>query len=258
MATRQATTTSETIEIRPIKTMSIALAILGVRPLILNRLAEKARQELLLPRGGRKTQADRAASLKHDPLSEFRASPYVLADDDEPTYIGHMSSAFKGAMMSAALDLPGAKKAQIGRLVYVEGDLVPIYGVPEMFMAITRSADIGRTPDVRTRAIVPRWAANVVVTFATPLLNERSVVNLLAAAGQICGVGDWRPEKGRGTYGQFVLADPDDERFRRVVENGGRAVQIAAMADPVAYDHETSELFGWFGKELVARGKSAA
>lgn len=257
MATKPTTSTkSETIDIQPIKSLSVAISVLGTRPLILNRMAEKAKRELLLPKG-RKTVAEKASSLKHDPLAEFAASPYVLHDDDAPTYLGHLASAFKGAMMSAALRLPGATKTEIGQLLWVEGDVVPVWGVPELLMSVVRSADVGKTPDVRTRVVVPEWAASVVVTFSVPLLNERSVVNLLAAAGQICGVGDWRPEKGRGTYGQFTLVDPDDARFARIVASGGRAAQLAAMAQPQAYDAETAELLSWFDLELKTRGKAA-
>lgn len=245
---------AETISVSPITTESLTVAIMGTSPLILNRLAEKARHELLLPKG-RKTTADKASSLKHDPLEEFKASPYVLHDDDAPTYLAHMASAFKGGMMTAALDLPGAKKTQIGRLAYVEGTHVGIYGVPEMLMAITRSADMARTPDVRTRAILPEWAAFVTVTYATPILNERSILNLLMAAGTISGVGDWRPEKGKGAFGRFTLVDHEDEKLQQIVATGGRAVQQTAMDNPVAYDRETEELYAWFESEIKLRGK---
>lgn len=243
------------IVIQPVRTETIRVAVRGTRPLICNRLPEKARQELLLPKG-RRSAAERAGSLKHDPLAEFRASPYRLREDSAPTLIGIPASAFKGAMMTAALDLPGAAKSKIGRLLWVEGDLVPVYGVPEVFLAITRSADINKTPDVRSRAIVPEWAAEIAITYTTPILNETSVINLLAAAGQICGVGDWRPEKGKGTYGQFTLTDAeDDARWQRIVADGGREAQVSAMDDPVAYDDETEELLGWFDAEVTARGK---
>lgn len=252
-----AAATSSEVFVDPIETKTISLAILGTQPIILNRMSEKARHELLMPKG-RMTQADKATNLKHDPVSEFRASPYTCRSDDDPTWLAHMASAFKGAMMSAALDLPGAKRTQIGRLVWVEGSLVPLYGIPEIFSAITRSADIGRTPDVRTRCIVPEWAASLEVTFAVPLLNERSVINLLAAAGKICGIGDWRPEKGKGTFGQFTLVDHDDARFQRILKTGGREAQIAAMQDPRPFDQDTEELLAWFEETLTTRGKIRA
>lgn len=189
-------------------------------------------------------------------MAEFRASPYRLRDDDAPTLIGVPASAFKGAMMTAALDLPGAAKSKIGRLLWVEGDLVPVFGIPEVFLAITRSADINKTPDVRSRAIVPEWAAEIAITYTTPILNETSVINLLAAAGQICGVGDWRPEKGKGTYGQFTLTDPnEDQVWQQTMASGGRAAQQEAMDNPDAYDDESAELLGWFDMEVNARGR---
>lgn len=245
------------IVVESVRKETIAVPIRGVRPLILNRVSEKAKRELLFPAGGRKTAADRAASLKHDPPGEFRAAPYTLTEEDAPTYLAGLASWFKNAMMDAALDMPGAKKTQIGRLLWVEGERVPIYGVPEIFLTITRSADIQRTPDVRTRCIVPAWAAIIEITYVVPLLNERSVLNLLAAAGMICGVGDWRPQKGKGTYGQFILTNPDDDAaFVQTMQTGGRAAQLAAMANPGPYDDESEELLAWFDTELERRGKS--
>lgn len=247
-------TAGDSINIQPITTETIRVAILGTRPIIHNRLAEKARQELLMPKG-RRTTAERAGTLKHVPAEEFRASPYRIRDEDAPTLIGIPASAFKGAMMTAALDLPGAAKTKIGRLLWVEGDLVPTYGVPTVLLAITRSADIGRTPDVRTRAIMEHWAAEIDVTYTTPLLNKTSVINLLAAAGQICGVGDWRPEKGRGTFGQFTLVSDDDERWLKIKAEGGRDIQALAMELCEPYDDESAELLTWFDQQVVERGK---
>lgn len=251
-----ATQASTTIEIQEIETQTIVIAITGKRPIILNRLAEKARQELLMPK--RKTAADRAGSLKHNPVEEFQASPYIIEDPDALTYLGFPSSAFKGGMMAAALRLPGIRKTEISQLVWVEGDMVPLYGTPELLMSITRSADMNRTPDVRSRAIIREWATTIAVTFVTPIINETSVVNLLAAAGKLSGCGDWRPEKGKGTYGQYELTNADtDERFQHIMATGGREAQEAAMQAAEPYNTETSELLSWFTTESKKRGKVA-
>ena len=76
--------------------------ILGSMPLILNRMSEKVMRELLMPKG-KKTAADKASSLKHDPVQEFLDSPYIDEDDSAPTYLQHLSSAFKNALKGAAL-----------------------------------------------------------------------------------------------------------------------------------------------------------
>ncbi len=226
--------------------------IVGTSPLILNRMSEKAKHELLMPKG-RKNAIEKATTLKHVPLDEYRASAYLLKDQTQPAFLALLSTAFKGALRSAALDMPGAKKAQIGRLTYIEGEFVGIFGVPKLFMSIVRSADMNKTPDVRTRAIVPEWACSLRVTYVQPLIRAQAVANLLAAAGITIGVGDWRPEKGSGSYGQFRIADKADPEYVRILKTSGRKAQVAALADPVCYDDETTELLSWFEGERAQR-----
>lgn len=254
MAVRKSNPTApETItDILTVSTGQFDCCIVGTSPLILNRMSQKAARELLMPKG-RKTAIDKATSLKHVPLDEYRASAYVLKDEDSPTLLAHLATAFKGAIRSAALDMPGAKKSQIGRLTYIPGEFVGIYGVPKLFMSIVRSADMNRTPDVRTRAIVPQWACRLRITFVQPLIRAQAVANLLAAAGITIGIGDWRSEKGSGNYGQFRIADKDDAEFKRIVKEGGRAAQAKALENPVCYDDETTELLSWFEEERAKR-----
>lgn len=252
MATAKATE----ISIMEVERGRIEFMIRGDSPLICNAMSAKARQQLLLP-PPRKNAAEKASSLKHNPLDEFRSSMYFARDPNSPTRIVAKATAFKGALMSAALDLPGASKSQIGRLAYVENDEVPIYGVPELLMSVTRSADMNKTPDVRTRAILPRWACFISVQFTKPILKEQAIVNLMAAAGITQGIGDWRVQKGSGNYGQFALTDPSDKVFQEIVSTGGKEAQDAAIAEPICYDSETEELLAWFDVEVKRRGFKA-
>lgn len=244
---------SDEIQIIQINTGTITVAVVGSTPLILNRMSEKAKRELLMP-APKKTAADKAANLKHNPMDEFRASPVTLRDESEPTLLAVPATAFKGSMRTAALDLPGAKKSQIGRLTYIPGEFVGIYGIPKIYSTIVRSADMNRTPDVRTRCIVPKWAALMNITFVKPIMREQAIANLLAAAGITVGVGDFRPEKGAGNYGQFEVVGADDSRLIELMRTGGRAQQIEAMANPEAYDEDTEELLSWFDVEVRRRG----
>jgi hypothetical protein len=246
------TETDGEIQVLKIETGSMEFCVLGRTPLILNAMSQKAKQTILLP-GLKKNAAEKASTLKHSPLDEFRASAYRSKDDKSATRLLILATAFKGALRSAALDMPGAAKAQIGRLTYVNGDYVPIFGRPQLIMSVTRSADINKTPDVRTRCIVPQWACRVAVTFVKPILREQAVANLLAAAGIMRGVGDWRPEKGSGSYGQFALVDSDDADFVRIMKIG-RKEQDAALDDPECYDNETAELLSWYKAEAARRG----
>jgi hypothetical protein len=241
------------IQILEVKEGQFKVTVRGRSPLILNRMSEKARHELLMPKG-RKTAADKASSLKHNPLEEFRASPYTLRGDDEPTLIALTAVTFKAAMGTAALDLPGARKSEIGRLLFVEGDYVPVFGEPQLLMSIVRSADMNRTPDVRTRCILPEWAATLTITYNMVKLREPNVANLLAAAGVTAGVGDWRPEKGKGSYGRFDVVEKDDPKVLHIQKLWGRKQQQQAMKNPKAYDQETEDLLNWFKAESPKRG----
>lgn len=232
--------------------------LIGTSPFICNRMSEKAKRELLLPTG-RKTAAQRAASLKHDPIEEFRHSPYTLPDT-EPTLLGIHSASVKRAMAAAALDVPGANKSQIGRLVWAENqysNYVSIYGIPQLMMTITRMADINRTPDVRTFAVIPNWVVKITMSWIEPQLNETSVLNLLSMAGYTIGIGDGRPEKGKLSFGQFRVAMPDDPEVLEIMASGQRIAQEEAMDAAIPYDQESAELLDWYQTEVVRLGRSS-
>lgn len=240
-----------TVEILELSRGRMEVVVKGTAPLIMNRMSEKAKRELLFP-AKKKNAAARAASLKHEPLEEYRASVYRLRDDMAPTLLAVPAVMFRGALRSAALDLPGAYKTQVGRLTYVDGEWVSIYGVPQLYMSVVRSAGINKTPDIRTRAIIPEWSARFSVIYQEPIFNQQMVANLLAAAGEIVGIGDYRPEKGAGSYGRFALVAEEDAAA--IVAGGGRQAQLDALADPVMYDLETEEMYEWFTAEVNRRG----
>lgn len=255
MATKKAKTSQ--IDVLQIKTSKMTVCVLGKTPLILHRLSQKAQRELLLP-GKKKNAAEKAALPKHAVIEEFRDAPYLASGEGHSTYIRHLPTTFKAALRNAALDIPGATKAQLGRLTYVEGEWVDIYGIPKLFMSIVRNSDMARTPDVRTRAIMPEWACKLTIAFVEPMLNAQTVSNLLAAAGVINGIGDWRPQKGSGTYGQFEIVSEDNEDFQRIIKNGGFEAQKAAMSRAEPYDAETEELLSWYHEEADRRGFKVA
>lgn len=249
----------DTIVVTEVMEGSVDAVIVGRSPLVLNRMSEKAKRQLLFP-PPRKTTADKAANLKHVPIDEFRASAHQLSDG--PTLLAIRSTAVKGAIASAALDIPGSvSKAKIGRLTWVHGEYLPVYGVPQIYMAVVRMADINKTPDIRTRAIVARWAIPIRVNFVEPILNPTTILKLLIAAGLYIGVGDGRNEKGSLTFGQFEVISTVQAQKDKAIQSifaQGRDVQIKAMATPDSYDTETSELLSWFDSELQTRGKKLA
>lgn len=247
----KAATKTDEISILEIHQGELEVCILGTSPLLYNRMSEKAKRELLLPKG-RKTAADKAASLKHNPIQEFRDSVYRRRDHEAgPTRLQFPSTAFKGVARTAALDLPGTKKTEIGRLCWVVGERVDIYGIPILRMDVVKSADINRTPDIRTRACLAEWACRVTLRFVRPKLHQAGMANLLAAGGITCGIGDGRQEKGSLSNGQFRLVLPDDPDFVRLTQTAGMEAQDAALRDPAFWNEETEDLMGWFSAEVV-------
>lgn len=248
---------SDSITVVEIQTSTVSARILGTTPMIMNAMPVKAKRELILPKG-RKTTADRAQGLKHEPFTEYRNSTYRTNKDDAPTRLLFPAPGLKGAMMTAALDLPGTKKSEIGRLCWVKGYQLSVWGKPQIFTTTVRSADINRTPDMRTRAILPEWCMELTVEYVMPKLSATAIVNLLAAGGLTCGIGDFRQEKGKGNFGQFVLVGSDNADFQRIQAEGGRDVQDEALESPAFFDGETEDLLLWFEEEVVRMGKRAA
>ena len=246
-------TKNETISIIEFATGHVTYHLLGETPFISHRISEIVLRELLFPRGP-KTKADKQGSLKHDPLKEYRETMYTTKNPKDPTFVYYPAGAFKKALANAAVDMPGSTKAQIGRLVQVVGTDVAIYGVPQMSMMTTRQSGINAAPDVTTRAIFPAWAASITVSYQLPILKEQNITNLLAAAGLISGMGDYRPQKGSGNYGQFTIVDEDNAEYLNIKKSGGYKPQKNAYINPTFYDNETEELYAWFTLEAKRRG----
>lgn len=242
----------EAIEVEPLRVGSMEVWLKGITPLIFNRLASKAKRELLLPRG-RKTTAEKQQLLKHDPLAEYRDSMGKRSGRG-PTRCEMPAPAIKGSMATAALETKGTNKTQIGRLVWVKGYAVDVYGVPELFMCAVRSADMNKTPDIRTRAIMPEWCMKVTIQFVKPQMSEQAIMQLLSNGGIIVGVGDFRQEKGKGNFGQFEVST--EAACKKIVKEGGLKAQDAAIKTPQCFDADSEELLAWFHEEVKARGKS--
>lgn len=236
------------MELRAPTRVYLDVCIVGVTPLLFNSYSDNARLTLLM--GGKKANK---STVKHNPFMEFRGSATQLGPGAD-TLLALTSTALKSAMMQAAVDIEDATKAGIGRQVYVHGEYVGIYGTPRLHMAMVRQAGISRAPDVRTRACIAEWAAKFSLSFVSPNLREKSVLNLLVAAGMLAGIGDGRPEKGKLNYGQFEVCAATDKRFTSIVKKGGRAVQVAAMRAAEPFNTETDRFLTAFTSELGERG----
>lgn len=256
MATQKSKAVTATLETK-LERGRMTVCLVGESPLISNAMSLKVMKELIFP-SARKNSAEKASTLKHDPMAEYRLSMYRARSTKAPTEIVLPSVIFKKSMMSAGVDMPGTNKSQMGRLTYVSGDQVCIWGIPEMLMSVVKQAGINGAPDVRTRAILPRWATTLEIVYTMPLIKQVTVQNMLAAAGITQGVGDYRIQKGAGNYGGFKIVSVDDPQFQEIVAEGGREAQLAAIEEPAYYDSETQNLMSWFESEVKRRGFKVA
>jgi hypothetical protein len=223
--------------------------LVGERPLVYNSVSQKAANELLLPKRGK----GRYAGLKHNPLEEFRESVYQRSGGDGPTRLILPGRMIKKALLSArafSRDAPGEDRLK--QCVTVLGDC-DLYGIPELMIArVTNSGKVA-APDMRTRAIVPRWCTQVRIQWLPDFVTERSVVQCLSAAGAVSGLGDWRQEKGAGDYGTFRMVLPNDEEFAQIRLEGTLNAQDRALRDPKPHDEFSVQLLDYFSTEVKRR-----
>ena len=235
----------DAIVIQTVESQKVTIQIVGKSGLYCHRMSAKAKNQLML--GGRKKSAAERVELKHDPLAEFIDSMHVRPGMFEGTDIVFPAMALKSAMATAALVVAGIRKTDVQRLVYIRDEFVPVYGVPRVRMDITRSADINKTPDVRTRAYFSKWATQITVEFIRPVLSYTAIMALLYNAGVVCGIGDFRQEKGKGSYGTF---EPTTSIPAALMDH---AAQRVALADPEPDNEETRELIEVYQDAAAAR-----
>jgi len=243
---------SDTLQIDALKQGRITLKLIGTTGLYFNAMSAKAKRTLLIG-GGKKTVAEKR-ELKHDPEQEFRDSIYRMPDG--PTLLGFPAPGVKGSMATAALETPGVTKSSVQRLIFLPETKIKVWGRPYLKCDVVRSADMNRTPDIRTRAFLPRWCAEVQIAFVSPTLSVHSVVSLLSNAGVIAGIGDFRQEKGKGSFGCFTVAGDDlgdTANLWSEITAEGRDVQAKAMEAPVPADEETADLLAMLDDERDRR-----
>ena len=246
-------TAATTMEIHALKQGRIKLRMIGQTPLYFNSMGAKAWRDLLVG-GGKKTAAEKK-NIKHNPEQEFRDSVYKKSTGD--TYLCFPAAGVKGAMATAALETEGIKKTSVQRLIFLPESQIQVWGKPYLKMDIVRSADMNKTPDVRTRAYLPNWCAEVDIKFVTPTLSAFSIVSLLQNAGTIVGIGDFRQEKGRGSYGTFSVASSEEmgeqQEIWDDITQEAREVQELAMEYPECADDQTRELMQFIQEERLRR-----
>lgn len=141
-----------------------------------------------------KTDAD------HEELSkrEFKGSLY-LDEDGEPCIPDYVLE---------ACIIEGAKKFKLGKQaragIYVTNHAKLVYDGPKnpdkMYKegyCLRTSVKVQRNRVIRTRPKIPTgWEAEFTVNIIDDVISENDVSRAIKRAGEVAGVGDWRPKFG--------------------------------------------------------------
>ena len=242
----------DTIVVESLKRQTGVFTIRGMTGMYTHRMSAKAKHQLMV--GGRKKTTAEKQVIKHNPYEEFLESMHVEEGFHENSHVMFPAMAIKAAMATSALVTAGITKADVQRLIYLPDEMIPLFGTPKLRMDITRSADINRTPDVRTRAYFSDWATQVRITWIEPQLNARAVASLLNNAGLICGIGDYRQEKGKGNYGTFEIIDAEDIPDELLDADA----QWEAIQNPMPDNLESRTLLKQYDEEVISRSQTTS
>ena len=120
--------------------------------------------------------------------------------DGKPCIPGEVIEA---CLMEAARKRKKGKQAQAG--IIVPDDSLIEYDGPQDPAEMWESGDfihkvgvkVQRNKVMRTRPIFKKWALSLEILYLDSLLNKSEVESFVEIAGQIIGIGDWRPKFGR-------------------------------------------------------------
>ena len=244
-------TKSTGLTVEQLKQSEITLKIVGTGPLIYNSMSLKAMSTLFM--GAAKKTAAQKKDIKHNPEEEFVDSCYVNGQDG--AYLSFPSTGIKRGMATSALETEGVTKAGINRGIYVVGEHINIWGKPYMNMSVVRSSDINRTPDIRTRAKLPRWCSEVTIRYINPTFSQLNITSLLTNAGTLCGLGDWRIEKGGPMGGYKILSSSDQKLWDELTKEEGATCQKLALESPEieSHDNTSHQLYEAMQEERLKR-----
>ncbi len=130
-------------------------------------------------------------------------------------YFDKLIGVYLPSHMLKASFVAGAKKVKKGpqaksgiffkesknKLIHTGGDTIDELWADEQFR-LTTSVVVSRARIMRTRPCFPAWSCIVQLMYDNTALDADEIVDFANRAGSICGLGDWRIEKG-GDFGRY-------------------------------------------------------
>lgn len=204
------------VEIPQLKMETAVIHVVGDTPLIVHKWSEKAKKEI------RDKQMKKASTKKEakDPVADFIDTLYWLdGEPEEKTQegfekaiaagarFGFPATGFKQCAIMGAYRLGADIKTTVAKAAII----IPCEYIEIKGKAVTMREDmvkvggISKVADIRYRAQIEEWEADIPVKYVSSVLSLEQVINLFNLGGFACGVGEWRNEKN-GVFGSFHVA----------------------------------------------------
>lgn len=213
MATKKAAAEAVAVEIPQLKLETAVIHIKGDTPLIVHKWSEKAKKEI------RDKQMKKATSKKEakDPVADFIDTLYWLDGEPEEkteeafskamengARFGFPATGFKQCAVMGAYRLGADIKTTVAKAaIIIPCEFVEIKGkAVTMREDMVKVGGISKVADIRYRAQIEGWEADIPVKYVSNVVSLEQVINLFNLGGFACGVGEWRNEKN-GVFGSF-------------------------------------------------------
>lgn len=204
------------LELPALNIVQMTLRVVGDTPLIMHKWSEKAKREML------DKQMKRATSKKtaKDPEADFVDTIYWLSGEPEEkteeavaaainsgARIGFPATGFKKcAIMGAYRSGADIKTTVAKAAIIIPAEFIEIHGsAVTMREDMVKVGGITKVADIRYRAQVENWWADIPIRFNANVMSAEQVVNMFQLGGFACGVGEWRNERD-GVFGAFHVA----------------------------------------------------
>ncbi len=207
---------TEIVAIKPIEMNVVEITIKGDTPLIMHAWSEKAKRMML------EAQTGKAKGKKKElrnPVEDFINSMYWLTEApteyteeafekaiENGARFGFPVTAFKQAAISAAYRMKWVKdKMGLRGAFFIESDcddMIEIKSDTPIMREDMVKIGMG-TADLRYRGEFRNWSAKFRVKYnINGEFSLENILNIINAGGQVCGVGEWRPERD-GQFGMY-------------------------------------------------------
>lgn len=213
-----ATKKMEVIEIKPIEMREVKLTIVGDTPLIMHAWSEKAKKQMLDAQMGKSKGKQKE---KKNPVEDFINSMHWLTEKPteytEEAFLaaiqngarfGFPVTSLKQAAISASYRKGWTKdKASLRGVFFIDGefgDFMEIKSDPPVMREDMVKVGMG-TADLRYRGEFRNWSADFTLRYdVNGQYDLAAIINMIAAGGIVCGLGEWRTERD-GRFGMFSV-----------------------------------------------------